>query len=165
MRMLTYQRMHFAAADLHELVSDVERYPNFIGPITGMRVTDRRENNGCDILQAQARVRYKFVSESFTTRVSSDAVKRVIEVEFVSGPFRKLENRWQFHDLSDGSTLVEMSIEAVFKNPVLQVLLDKNRDRAAVSLVERFRAEAELRYQKTGDPTHPLTEEIDAIRQ
>jgi coenzyme Q-binding protein COQ10 len=165
MRMLTYQRMHFAAADLHELVGDVERYPEFIGPITGMRVTDRRVESGCDVLTAQARIRYKFVSESFTTQVSSDTGNHVIDVQFVSGPFRKLENRWQFHRLSDGSTLVEMNIEAVFKNPVLQMLLEKNRYRAAVSLVDRFSAEAKRRYQTTGDPSQALAEEIDAIRQ
>lgn len=164
MRMLTFQRMHYSVGDLHELVGDVEKYPDFIGPITGIRVTDRRTESGCDILTAQVRVRYKFVSESFTTQVNSDRSNNIIQVELVSGPFRKLENRWQFHPLSDGSTLVEVSIEAVFKNPVLQMLLDKNRDRAVVSLVERFSAEAGRRYKPVGNPSQPLTEEIDAIR-
>ena len=165
MRMLTFQRMHYSVGDLHELVGDVEKYPDFIGPITGMRVTGRRSENGCEILTAQARVRYKFVSESFTTQVSSDPSTNVIQVKFISGPFRKLENRWQFHPLSDGSTLVEVSIEAVFKNPILQMLLEKNRERAVVSLVDRFSAEAGRRYDFVGNPSESLTEEIDAIRQ
>jgi coenzyme Q-binding protein COQ10 len=165
MKMLTFQRMFFAAADLHQLVCDVERYPDFIGPITGMRVSGRRVEDDWNILTAEARVRYKFVSESFTTEVKANSERNDIQVKFVSGPFSKLENRWRFHPLSDGSTLVEMRIEAVFKNPVLQVLLEKNRDRAASSLVGRFSAEAERRFKSVGESSRSLSEEIDAIRK
>ena len=66
--------------------------------------------------------------------------------------------------MSDGSTLVEFSIRAAFKNPILQMLLETNRERAGRILVQKFSTEAERRYSRTGNPSRDLSEEIDALR-
>ncbi|MFS2317640.1 type II toxin-antitoxin system RatA family toxin [Maricaulis sp. D1M11] len=159
------QRFFYSADDLFDLVSDVRHYPNFIHQITAMRVTDETRTAHGFQLKAEARVRYKFVTERFTTVVHADENKRTIEVEFVSGPFRKLENNWRFHALSDGSCLVEFYINAAFRNPVLQMLLDSNRERAVSVLISRFQDEAKRRYTPTGDPSVQLDDEIHALQQ
>lgn len=157
------RRLFHGPDDLFDLVSDVRRYPEFIGPITAMRVSKEKRDGPRADLTAQARVRYKFVAESFTTRVLANSEQRTIDVSFVSGPFRTLENNWRFHALSDGSTLVAFHIKAEFKNPVLQMLLDRHSDRAAQALVNRFTDEAGRRYALCGDESLPLADEIDAV--
>lgn len=152
-------RLFHAPEDLFGLVIDVRRYPEFISQITAMRVLQEAPGD----LTAEARVRYKFVSERFVSRARSDAEALTIDVEFVAGPFRELENRWRFHALSDGSTLVDFYIRAAFKNSILQMLLESQKDRAARILVGKFEAEAERRFEKSGDPSLELGEEIDAI--
>ena len=156
-------RLLHAPDDLFELVLDVRRYPGFIPQITAMRVLKEAHDGPLTDLTAEARVRYKFVAERFTSRVRADAVHRTIDVSFVSGPFRVLENAWQFHALSDGSTLVDFTIKAEFRNAILQMLLEGNRDRAGRILIGKFSAEAEQRCEPAGDPSKDLAEEIDAL--
>lgn len=156
-------RLFHAADDLYDLVSDVRRYPQFIPQITAMRVLDERFDGPRLALTAEARVRYKFVTERFTSKVEADRAVRRIDVGFVAGPFRVLENHWRFHALTDGSCLVDFSIRAAFKNAILQMLLESNRERAGRVLIGKFSAEAECRYQTCGDPALELAEEIDAI--
>jgi len=154
-------RLFHAPDDLFGLVVDVRRYPDFISQITAMRVLKEADGD----LTAEARVRYKFVSERFVTRVQHDAGQRHIDVSFVAGPFRELENRWRFHPLSDGSTLVDFYIRAEFRNAILQMLLETQKDRAARILVGKFGDEADRRFAKTGNPDFDLDEEIDAIAE
>lgn len=158
-------RLFHSADDLFELVSDVRRYPEFIPQITAMRLLDEREEGGVRAMTAEARVRYKFVTERFTSRAIADAGARTIAVSFVAGPFRVLENHWRFIALSDGSCLVDFSIRAEFKNAILQMLLESNRERAGRVLVEKFSAEANRRYPAAGDPSRDLAEEINALGQ
>lgn len=156
-------RLFHAPDDLFDLVMDVRSYPSFIEQITAMRVLNEARDGPLTELTAEARVRYKFVTERFTSRVMADASRRTIDVSFVAGPFRVLENAWRFRELSDGSTLVEFSIKAAFKNPILQMLLESNRERAGRVLVQKFSAEAERRYRPAGDKSLDLSEEIDAL--
>ncbi|MHA6288599.1 type II toxin-antitoxin system RatA family toxin [Maricaulis sp. CAU 1757] len=156
-------RLFFAPDDLYELVSDVRSYPQFIPQITAMRVLSESHDGPLTTMTCEARVRYKFVTERFTSRVHSDAAGRAIDVDFVAGPFRVLENVWRFHALSDGSTLVEFMVKAAFKNPILQMLLESNRERAARMMVGFFSDEAARRFSPAGDPNADLSEEIDAL--
>ncbi len=158
-------RQFFSADDLFDLVSDVTRYPDFISHITALRLVSDSSHAEFRDFVAQVRVRYKMVAETFSTRVIADPVKRTIDVSFVAGPFRTLENQWCFVPLSDGSTLVKFRIRAAFKNGFLQMLLDSNRDRAARVLMGKFMAEAGRRYDPAGEPSLDLTEEINALSQ
>jgi coenzyme Q-binding protein COQ10 len=156
-------RLFHDADDLFELVSNVRRYPEFIHQITAMRALKEQQNGPVTQLTAEARIRYKFVTERFTSAVRADAGARTIDVGFVAGPFRVLENAWRFYPLSDGSTLVKFHIKAAFRNIVLQMLLDSQRERAAHILVKRFSDEATRRYASVGDPALDLGDEIDAL--
>lgn len=156
-------RLMHSADDLFALVSDVRRYPEFLPQITAMRVIgEERDGTRLD-MTAEARVRYKFVTERFTSKVEADSAACQIDVGFVAGPFRVLENHWRFHALSDGSCLVDFSIRAAFRNAILQMLLENNRERAGRILIGKFSAEAERRYERTGDAALDLAEEINAI--
>lgn len=154
-------RLFHAPDDLYGLVLDVRRYPEFISQITAMRVLKDKPGD----LTAEARIRYKFVTERFVSRVQSKPDTRSIDVSFVAGPFRELENRWRFHQLSDGSTLVDFFIRAAFKNSFLQMLLESQKDRAAGIMVGKFEAEANRRFEEVGDRELDLSEEIHALIQ
>ena len=156
-------RLRYRPDDLFELVSGVRRYPDFIKPITAMRVTRDNVKNGVGELDAEARVRFKFVREGFTTRVKLDRAARTIDVTYLSGPFHELANHWRFHELEDGSTLVDFWIRYGFKNPVLQMLLDGNRTRAIRYLISAFEEEAANRYELVGMPEFDLKPALEAI--
>lgn len=142
--------LSYAPDDLFALVSDVRSYPQFIPLISALRVLREDVSEGIGELDAEARVQFRFVRESFTTRVQLDKPERVIRVAYLSGPFHDLANEWRFVELPDGSTRVDFWIRYRFRNPVLNALMDASRSRAIRYLVERFREEAARRYPKVG---------------
>src|ERR1700751_5549 len=69
----TRRRIRHSAAEMFELVSDVERYPEFVPLCRSLRVRKRiPEPEGIEILIADMTVAYKLVRESFVSRVMLD---------------------------------------------------------------------------------------------
>lgn len=127
---------------LFQLVGDVEQYPKFVPWVTGMRVWNRREPEaGLSTLDAEAAVAFTFLREKFATRVRRDANARVIEVNLLYGPFRRLWNRWRFTPHPDGCE-VSFEIEFEFKVPMLDRILAANFDTAVAKLMACFEARA-----------------------
>ena len=61
----------------------------------GAKAHDKKED-GVEVLVADMTVAYKLVRETFTSRVTLDRPKLQILVEYLSGPFSRLQNRWNF---------------------------------------------------------------------
>jgi coenzyme Q-binding protein COQ10 len=136
---------------LFQLVGDVAAYPEFVPWITSMRTWNpRRLSDRVEALDAEAGVGFAFLKERFSTRVRRDAANRQIDVSLLSGPFRKLENRWRFLDAGRGCARVEFDIDFEFKSRLLSALLTANFGHAVDRLMGCFEDRARALY---GDPT------------
>lgn len=136
---------------LFALVGDVERYPEFVPWLTALRTWSKRElSEGVDMLDAEAAVGFSFLKERFSTRVRRDAPARTIQVSLLSGPFRRLENRWSFHEDPKGAR-IEFDIDFEFKSRLLAALLTANFHHAVDRLIGCFEARARTLYGKEGD--------------
>jgi len=131
---------------LFALVGDVDAYPQFVPWIVGMRTWNLRQlGEGVDGLDAEARVGFSFLKEKFATRVRRDATTRQVDVSLISGPFKKLQNRWRFFE-DPGGTRVEFDIDFAFKSQLLERLLNSNFVHAVDRLMECFEARAKTLY-------------------
>lgn len=136
----------YTPEQLFELVGDVETYPDFVPWISSMRTWNARTlEDGVDTLDAEAGVGFSFLRERFATRVRRDAANRQVDVGLLSGPFRKLANRWVFH-ADPGGTRVEFDIDFEFKSRLLEGLLKANFHHAVDRLMACFEARAEALY-------------------
>ena len=97
----TQRRVRFTPRQMFDVVADVEQYPKFL-PMCDSLVIRSRQNtpDGHSILTATMGVGYKAIRETFTTRVTLAPQEPRILVEYLDGPFKRLENRWRF--LPDG---------------------------------------------------------------
>jgi coenzyme Q-binding protein COQ10 len=137
----------FTPDQLFQLVGDVEAYPDFVPWIGAMRTWNARPlSEGVSSLDAEASVGFSFLKERFSTRVRRDALNKQIDVSLLSGPFRKLVNRWRFIDAGKGCTRVEFDIEFQFKSRLLEGLLRANFGQAVEKLMACFEARAESLY-------------------
>ena len=93
----TRRTVKHAAADMFDLVADVERYPEFVPLCRSIRVKQRSQQGNREIIIAEMTVAYKLIRESFTSRVTLDRERLAILVEYLDGPFSRMENRWVFH--------------------------------------------------------------------
>jgi coenzyme Q-binding protein COQ10 len=133
------------------LVGDVNAYPDFVPWIVAMRTWNAQVlAEGADSLDAEAKVGFSFLRERFSTRVRRDRTARTIDVSLLSGPFRKLMNRWQFLDDGNGGTRVEFDIDFQFRSRLLEGLLAANFAHAVDRLMACFEDRARALY---GDPS------------
>jgi len=87
----TKRRVRHSAAHMFDLVADVERYPEFVPLCRSLKVRQRiLEPEGVEILVADMTVAYKFIRETFTSRVTLDRPNLQILVEYLDGPFSRL---------------------------------------------------------------------------
>jgi len=128
-------------------VGDVTAYPEFVPWIATMRVWNARtEAEGVETVDAEASVGFSFLKERFSTRVRRDANTRQIDVTLLSGPFRRLDNRWRFLPAGEGQTRVEFAIDFQFKSRILEALLAANFSHAVDRLMTCFESRAQALY-------------------
>lgn len=155
-------RVRHAPADVFALVSDVERYPDFIPYLTTLRILSRETAGPRRVFVAEAVARYKFARERFVTRVTADAAALRVSVNLVEGPFHVLRNVWQMSELGDGSTAIDFELEFQFNNMVLDMLIRANKERAVRKMIEYFVQEADKRYHVTGTAEYNPSGPFDA---
>jgi coenzyme Q-binding protein COQ10 len=138
----------YTPRQLFELVGDVERYPQFVPWVTQLRTSNRQaDGHGITRLDAAAEVGFSIIHERFATRVRLDEPALAIDVGLISGPFRRLNNRWRFKDHPKGAELT-FEIDFEFKSRLLDRLLAANFHRAVNRLVGCFEDRARVLYAK-----------------
>jgi coenzyme Q-binding protein COQ10 len=143
------QPVRHSAADMFDLVADVEHYPEFVPLCRALAVRQRlSEPNGIEVLVADMTVAYKFLHETFTSRVTLDRTNREIRVEYLEGPFSRLENRWSFRPTGEHSCEVEFFISYDFKSRTLGLLMGTMFDTAFRRFAAAFEQRADLVYAK-----------------
>src|SRR5215470_11945235 len=104
----TKRRVRHSASNMFDLVADVEKYPQFVPLCQALRVRRRTESSeGIETVVAQMTVAYKVMRETFTSRVTLDRPNLEITVDYLDGPFSRMENRWDFHPVAEQLCEVE----------------------------------------------------------
>ncbi len=138
----TKRRVAHSADDMFALVADVEHYPEFVPLCRSLHVRQRTtDGEGRDVIVADMTVAYKLIHETFTSRVTLDRDKLEILVEYLQGPFRKMNNRWRFHAPGKAACDVEFFITYEFRSRTLGLLMGAMFETA----FRRFSAAFELR--------------------
>jgi len=141
----TRRRVPFTAEQMFALVADVEKYPQFLPMCESLAVCSRTQSGDRTVLIANMGVGYKAIREHFTSRVTLfPNVPRVL-VEYLDGPFRRLENRWGFLPSATGCE-VDFYIAYEFRSPMLGLLMGAMFDKAFRKFAEAFEQRARNVY-------------------
>lgn len=144
------RRVRHTAGNMFDLVADVEKYPQFVPLCTGLKVRRRTPGpqDGTEIVVADMEVGYKAIRERFTSRVTLDRPNLKILVEYIDGPFSRLENRWTFRDESPEPPVsaVEFYIAYEFRSRMLGLLMGSMFDTAFRRFSAAFEARADQIY-------------------
>jgi coenzyme Q-binding protein COQ10 len=127
---------------MFDLVADVERYPEFL-PLCESLVVRARDTNakGHERIECQLTVGYGLMRETFITEVVLKRAAWHIDVRYLEGPFRTLNNTWDFRPLEPGCE-VAFFIDYEFRSLPLQLLMGAMFDRAFRKFAEAFEARA-----------------------
>jgi coenzyme Q-binding protein COQ10 len=142
------RRVRHAAADMFDLVADVEKYPQFVPLCTSLKVRSRTAKADTNVIVAVMTAAYKVISQTFTSRVTLDKPNLTILVEYLDGPFSHLQNRWAFKPTGDASCEVEFFIDYEFKSRTLAMLMGAMFDTAFRKFAVAFEQRADAVYGK-----------------
>jgi coenzyme Q-binding protein COQ10 len=143
----TTRRVRHSASDMFDLVADVERYPEFVPLCHSLKVRKRSaEDGGREIVVADMTIAYKLIRETFTSRVTLDRKALSILVEYLEGPFRRMNNRWTFHPTGDDSCEVEFFLAYEFRSRALGLLMGSVFDAAFRRFAVAFERRADQVY-------------------
>ena len=131
---------------MFDLVADVEKYPQFVPLCSALTVKTRAEKDGRTVLVADMTVAYKVIRETFTSRVTLDRQSLTILVEYLDGPFKRMQNRWTFYSVETKVCDVEFFIDYVFRSRTLAMLMGAMFDAAFRRFAVAFEQRADEIY-------------------
>lgn len=131
---------------MYAVVSDVEKYPEFLPWVTGLRIIRRISER---VIDCEMRVGFAGLNEGYTSRVTLDPEKHAVDVVQVGGgPFRTLENHWRFTPRGDACD-VDFAITFEFRNPLLNMVAGKAFERVMIRMSDAFEARARALSKST----------------
>lgn len=125
---------------MFDVIADVERYPEFLPMCEALTVESRSVADGITTIIATMRVGFGAIQETFRTRVQLMPEEPSILVEYLDGPFRRLENRWRFLPAGEGSDVhffIDYEFRSVLLGALMGTLFDKAFRRFSQAFEER----------------------------
>jgi coenzyme Q-binding protein COQ10 len=135
----------YTADLMYAVVSDVEKYPEFLPWVVALRVLSGGENR----MTAEMAVGYGALRERYVSDVILDPAARridVTQVENSKGPFKTLENHWRFTPHDEGCE-VEFSILFEFRSRLLHSVAGSKFEKVMLKMADAF----EERAKKIGE--------------
>ncbi len=140
----------YTADQMYGIVADVERYPDFLPWCSRLDVLERRQEGTLVYLTAEMFVTYHGLNEHYTSLVKLDKPALSVEATHVKGPFRKLDNRWSFRPMANG-TEVRFFIDFAFKSTLLTAVAGVAFGMVAARMADAFMRRADSLYGSGGD--------------
>ena len=148
-RFSSKRRVLHSAAQMFDLVADVERYPEFVPMCQALKIRQRTAKpDGTEVIVTDMTVSFRLVRESFTSQVTLDRANLKILVEYLRGPFSNLENRWTFEPKGDNACDVGFFLSYEFKSRMLAMLMGAMFDTAFQRFSAAFEKRADAIYGK-----------------
>ena len=142
------RKMPYSADQMYALIADVESYKEFLPWCQAARIRSRTplpDGKG-EVIEADLVISFRVFRERFGSRVTLRPDEHIIDVEYLDGPFRYLNNHWEFLAVDDHSCLVDFFVDFEFKSRTLQSLIGLVFNEAMQRIVSAFERRAEVLY-------------------
>lgn len=131
-----------SAAQMYQLVDNVEDYPRFLPWYGRSEVLYRSDTE----LKARLHMDYMGITQSFATH-NHNTLNREIRMTLLEGPFKSLHGTWQFDDLGDDICQITFTLNYELTG-ILSRLIAPVFNSISSKLVDAFVKEANKRYGK-----------------
>lgn len=98
------------------------------------------------MLLADMTIGYKAIRQTFTSQVMLNRPELAIHVQYLDGPFRKMDNRWHFLEVTPESSDIDFYIDYEFKNRALGMLMGSMFETAFRRFSRAFEERADTLY-------------------
>ena len=139
--------VNFTAEQMYQLVADIDSYREFLPWCNDSKIIEVTNiDNENKTLIADLEIGYKDLVYTYRSNVLLNDKKLTIQVDFVQGPFKNLDNSWIFKKIDDQSCEIEFFIDFELNIGVLNLLISKFFDKAFKKMVNSFENRANQIY-------------------
>ena len=131
---------------VRDIILDIEKYPEFLPWCSDAQLLSKTQKE----LIAQLTISYKFFRETYKSLVITTETPEefTINVEAISGPFKKLKNFWSIKKINNQCE-VKFSIDFEFKSVILDAVIGTFFSMATNKMIKAFETRA-YHISKTG---------------
>jgi len=137
----------YSAADMYQLVCDIESYPLFLPWCDDARIEEQSVSHQV----ASVAISKRFSQARFKTRNELVANEQIC-MSLVDGPFERLDGTWRFTALNSTACKIELDVDFQFANTLVAGLISPVFTQICDSLVSAFTQRA-TRVLGTGGDT------------
>ncbi|CEN55740.1 type II toxin-antitoxin system RatA family toxin [Candidatus Methylopumilus turicensis] len=125
--------VHHSAAQMFNLVDDVEHYTEFLPWCGGVDLIERTDA----ITSATIYIDFHGLKQQFTTK-NQKRFPYAMDMQFKDGPFKHFEGNWRFTALSDQACKIEFHLEYEFSSAFLSQIISPVFSHIANTFVDSF---------------------------
>lgn len=150
------RRVPYSAGEMYALVADVASYPEFLPWCTGARIRSRTpQPDGTEVIEAELVISFKVFRERFGSRVTLKPDENRVDVAYLEGPFKYLNNHWRFVPAGERACDLDFFVDFEFRSRTLQAVIGLVFNEAVRRMVRAFEHRAEQLYGKRELPSQP----------
>jgi ribosome-associated toxin RatA of RatAB toxin-antitoxin module len=123
----------YSARQMFELVDNIADYPRFLPWCATSEILTRTHTE----VEAKLDIVWKGIHKHFITKNYLHPFDHM-EIKLVTGPFRHLEGRWNFIELSGNACKVSVELEFEFTGSIVDLAFKPIFNQIANSLVDAF---------------------------
>jgi coenzyme Q-binding protein COQ10 len=138
----------YSSEEMYALIADVTRYPEFLPWCAAARIRETRPlpDGAGEVVEADLVVSFKVYRERFGSRVTLRPAAGRIDVEYLDGPFRYLQNHWLFEPRGPQACEVDFFVDFEFRSAILHKLIGLVFHEAMQRIVRAFEKRAAALY-------------------
>ena len=125
--------VHHTAAEMFNLVDDVEQYQAFLPWCGGVDLIERSEAT----TSATIYIDFHGIKQQFTTK-NQKRFPEAMDMKFENGPFKHFEGSWRFTALTKEACKIEFHLEYEFSSTFLSQLISPVFSHIANTFVDSF---------------------------
>lgn len=130
----------YSKDQMYKMVADVDSYADFLPWCQGVRTY---KHTG-DSLHADLIIGFGMFRERFTSHVTFTDDR--IEVDYIKGPLKYLQNHWQFTGKDDGGCHVDFLVDFEFRNRIFEKMIGGFFTEAVSHMIGAFEKRADELY-------------------
>lgn len=131
----------FSSQQIYAVINDVRAYPEFLNWCSAAHVKSESDHKKI----AELKIAYGRLNFAFST-VNTMQPNESIDMNLMSGPFKKLSGQWQINALGESSCKVSLNMAFSFKNPLTHRVFAKVFQGVVSAQVEAFEKRANELY-------------------
>ena len=139
--------VRFTSLQMFNLVADIDNYYLFLPWCNSSKIVEKiKSDDDIEHLIADLEIGYKNLVYTYRSNVLLNYKNLSIDVTFVHGPFKHLENKWNFNKLDNDLCEIDFSIDFELNISVFNLLITRFFKQAFNKMVSSFEKRANQIY-------------------